>query len=447
MKPAHLIIFTLAFCLGSCNSYKQLLLDAEKYEAGGMKEEALSIYSQIHNDDPRQVDAHISFNRLGEEIMNRYLASMRMSITAGSFDNAIETYHEAVALASQYRATGIEVSDQFEMHYNAARTGKADQLYDRAEVLVLEGRYEAAQNLLDEIYKYNRNHERAEYLELISELYPSYNRGVKAMGLGLYKEAYHHFIQVTCKDIEFKDAWERQNDCVEEGSYTLSYVPIHHYGAAKSIEVAIGAGVQQQVLELKDPFVKLLDRNNLTTLIDEQMNSMSAHFDEDAAIEVGKFKGAQYVLTGELVQYSNELGKVNFEYKKGYLGNSVDAKKVRYTEYAQSRRLEAHFKFQLLDAETGEVFVSQTIPFEGINWARYLDFDGNTSNLYAGEWKYTFLGSKLDEVYNSKEDKASMEKLASGSKTPISKTEFDNQLVLFIGDLVAQKISEFEPSK
>ena len=60
---------------------------------------------------------------------------------------------------------------------------------------------------------------------------------------------------------------------------------------------------------------------------------------------------------------------------------------------------------------------------------------------------YTFLGSKLDEIYNSNEDKVSMEKLASGSRTPISKAEFDNQLVFFIGDLVAQKISEFEPSK
>lgn len=445
MRPALLIIFAFAISLGSCNSYKQLFLDAEKYEQGGMKEEALKLYTQIRAQDPHNVDAHISLNRIGDEIMNRYLADMRMSMTSGSFDNAMDTYHIALEFASKYRASGVSFFEQFEVQYNAARSGKADQLYNRAEVMVMEGRYEAAQDVIDKVYQFAPNHEQAEYLELLSELYPSYNRGVKAMDLGLNREAYNHFIQVTCKDIEFKNAWQLQNECVERGSYTISYVPIHHSGTEKSIEIAVGAGVQQQVLGLKDPFIHLLDRNNLSALIDEQMSSMSAHFDEEEAIEAGKFKGARYVLTGELVQYFNVLGPVSYEHKKGYLGDNVEAKKVRYTEYAQGRRIEAHFKYQLLDAETGQVFISQAVPFEGLDWAQYVDFDGNAANLYAGEWKYTFLGSKLDEVYNTAEDKELMQKMATGSRIPISKVEFDNRLVLFIGELVAQQISEFEP--
>ena len=91
------------------------------------------------------------------------------------------------------------------------------------------------------------------------------------------------------------------------------------------------------------------------------------------------------------------------------------------------------------------MFISQAVPFEGMDWAQYVDFEGNAANLYAGEWKYTFLGSKLDEVYNTAEDKELMQKMATGSRIPISKVEFDNRLVLFIGELVAQQISEFEP--
>lgn len=445
MKPSRLIILTLAVLLTGCTSYKQMFSDAQKYEQGGMKEEALELYSHIYTQDDGQIDAHIALNRIGGEIMNRYLADMRMSITMGNFDNAMDTYHEAVSFASEYRGTGIEFSDQFDVNYNAARAGKADQLYNRAEVLVMEGRYEDAQDVLDEVFRYDRNHEKAEYLELLSELYPSYNRGVKAMDLGLYKEAHNHFEQVTCRDIEFKDAWQLQQECVNRGSYTISYVPIHHSGIEKSMEVAVGAGIQQQVLGLKDPFIKLLDRNNLSTLIEEQINSMSAHFDESAAIEAGKFKGAQYVLTGELVQYSNVLGPVNYEHRKGYLGDNVEAKKVRYVQYARGRKLEAHFKYQLLNAETGEVYISQTVPFEGEDWAQFIDFEGNPENLYAGEWKYTLLGSKLDEVYNAPEEKEKIDQLATGSREPISKVEFDNRLVLFIGDLVAQQISDFEP--
>jgi tetratricopeptide (TPR) repeat protein len=443
MKSLLSLVLFCLIALLSCSPSKQLMSDAAMYEQSGMTKEAFDLYKQAYQVKPSNVDAHIAARKLGDKMLNDLLLQMQWANTKGEFEKAMDIFVQTESFYSTNKYLGLMMPSQFSQVYEEARTGKVNQLYTEAEALVLEGNFDKAQNLIQLLLRYDRNHEKAEYLSILAELYPSYTKGEKAKALGLYKEAYFHFKAVTDVDIEFKDAWNQQQQCAELAAYTLAYIPIHKSGLENEIEIALGTAVNQSILALNDPFIKLLDRQNMATLIQEQQVSMSAFFDEDKALAAGRFEGAKYVITGEIIGYSNQLGRKIADEKKGYLGKTIVAPKVRYQEYSQNRVLTASFKFQVLNTETGQILLTETIPFTESDATNYIVFDGDASSLYAGDWKFGLLGSRTDVVYNSKE--AEVDKKLAARREPYSKVEMDYLFIDYVGHIVANKIAKFQP--
>jgi hypothetical protein len=277
----------------------------------------------------------------------------------------------------------------------------------------------------------------------MSQIYPNYNAGVKAMELELWRDAYDYFNEVAKLDADFKDVLKLREQCLNKAKFTIAYVPILKPEIDDAIESSVSAFVKQKVLALQSPFIELVERESLEAMLQEQMNSMNAAFDQNDVIEAGKLAGARYIITGELIMYEHKTSPQRALEKKAYLGSNVDDKKVRYTEYRLGRGIDASFRYKILDAETGKIYAAEIIPYierDNVVWS---DFEGDYSRLYPGEWKWQLMNSNEDVVLIDKRDELMGQ--FTGRKGPISELEMRMKMMDEIGAKVAIAVKNFRP--
>ncbi|HRO99585.1 MAG TPA: hypothetical protein PLN54_09155 [Flavobacteriales bacterium] len=75
------------------------------------------------------------------------------------------------------------------------------------------------------------------------------------------------------------------------------------------MEAQLAASVKAALLDLKDPFLVLVDRDNTDAILAEQRRQMSGVFDDRYTLETGQLLGARYVLTAKLLRFDDVLFK------------------------------------------------------------------------------------------------------------------------------------------
>jgi hypothetical protein len=88
---------------------------------------------------------------------------------------------------------------------------------------------------------------------------------------------------------------------MNKSKVTIAYLLVDNPDVDGAIETATGASIKNAILGLKDPFIELLDRENIDHLLGEQIKGMSGLIDEKTAIQAGRLTGARYLLTGEVL--------------------------------------------------------------------------------------------------------------------------------------------------
>ena len=148
--------------------------------------------------------------------------------------------------------------------------------------------------------------------------------------------------------------------------------------------------------ETNDPFLKVVDRENLQRILEEQRLSLSGVLDEQTAVRVGNLMGAQAVLMGTLVDYREEAGELKRSTRDGYESYRVEQinketgekyfvtkyKPVRYSEFYQENKVYLSFNYRLVSLETGEVLVSKVVDRQEEDHMYYADYQGNRDLLF-----------------------------------------------------------------
>ncbi|MBK7296277.1 MAG: hypothetical protein IPI91_06270 [Flavobacteriales bacterium] len=147
--------------------------------------------------------------------------------------------------------------------------------------------------------------------------------------------------------------------------------------------------------ETKDPFLKIVDRENMERILEEQRLGLSGVVDEQTAVRVGNLMGAKAVLMGEIVDYREETGKTRSSTKDGFASYQVTRvnaegqkyletkyKPVNYTEYQQTNKVVLSFSYRLVSLETGEVLVSKIVDRTVNDDLYYATYDGDKNTLF-----------------------------------------------------------------
>jgi tetratricopeptide (TPR) repeat protein len=425
----------------ACNSHKKALSEAQVLRATGQHQLAFDRYFAIYSAEPTEIEAYRGLKETGGYLVNMGYAQVQMLVGQERFEAALNALDDAERFYNQH--TWLELQRPFyaQTIRQEIHQALADSNFALAQDAVERERWEDARMYLNTARRYDRKKEEIEYLDLMIRILPDYKRGQKAMELKLYQEAYGFFEKVSRIDADFGDVLNLMDECLALGRITLAVVQLPQDSGTRVQDRALVSSVKQALLARNNPFIRLVSRDDLDFLLEEQRNSMMGTFDERALIEAGKLLGAEYIILGDLLKYDLKTTLTRNQAQKGYAGRNVLAKKVEYFEKESTLSLEALYRYTLVRAETGEVLAAENITFyeeDVIHWAEYM---GDQVSLHPGNWNFIGLPSLQDKVHF--DHKPALDQLLKARNRHVPASDFENRFFDQVGSEVAIRVSSF----
>jgi tetratricopeptide (TPR) repeat protein len=425
----------------ACNPHKKTLADASSLRQAGMHQDAFTRYLSIYRQDPSVTEALIGLRETGNVIVNRRFSEVQMLHGQGRHSEALTALSGAESFLNENRWLDLKPPFYANGLREEINRALARQHYANAEAAVKNERWSEAREQLASARRFDRNLPEIEYLDRMIRILPDFRKGEKAMELRLYQEAYGFFEKASQIDADFRNVLILMDECVRLGRITATVIQINRDKTPSAVDRSLITSVKQNILQSNNPFIRLVARDDLDFLLEEQRNSMSGAFDESAVIEAGRLLGAEYVILGELLRYDLETEIVRQTQQKGYAGRNILARKVEYTEIESRRSLNAVYRYYLVRSETAEVVAAENIPFfkeEVLHWA---EFDGDHNSLHPGNWNQIGVPSLQDRVFV--DQKYRLDQLLRANATHTPGPEFEREFVTLAGVEVAERINAY----
>jgi tetratricopeptide (TPR) repeat protein len=401
MKPlaSFILLGTLtAFTAVSCTGSKSLAKKGAKLDASGLYAEAADMYLQSLVRNTRNVDAKIGLKKTGQQLLNDKLSAFFKAFGVGdSKEEAVNAYLGAKNYADRVGQYGVvlDIPANYTTDFNEVKGRYLMELYERGQALMAEKDYKGAETVFAKITALEPSFKDSGKLQDIAYLEPLYVSGKEALEQNHYRKAYDDLSKVITKDASYKDALALRNEAVEKGRYAIAVLPFA--GTNKDQAARVQALSTTSLTEIKDPFIKVVDRENIERILAEQRLGLSGVVDEATAVQAGKLMGAHAVLMGTLIDYREETGTLKRSTKDGFQSYQLKVpdpanpghmmlvtkyKPTRYTQYQQVNKVYCSFSYKLVSLETGEVLLSKLVDRTASDQADYATYDGDKNTLW-----------------------------------------------------------------
>ena len=441
-----LVIFTTVL-LVSCSTYKSQLQDAKEYEEARMYSKALSLYSELLVRKETK-EALIGKKRVVEALIREnYDGPIRMLCMQDKLCEAEQLYSELSTFVEKNKSLDVKEPYGLKDFIVQSKRNYCESLYKQAESDVLAFKYDEARVKLNIIRSFFEDFPNLNYLESLCVLYPNYYLATKSMEEGRLRDAYKALKRIESVDPSFKDSKQMLESCLKQGRITVAYVAVDRENVNNDVEKEMGAHVMQSLLDNKDPFLTLLDRDYTSRLLEEQKLGMSGLYDEKTLIQAGKLVGAQYILLGEIIEYSADQKLNDYGFKKGYLGKTIGDTKVKYRQWNKKFSLQMKYRISMVDSETGETLFNSVYPLNKMSELDWAEYNGDYKMVYPGDWNWELIKTGEDRVDISKYN--DLQKLFNqkpmGNELNQLRTNFMIELSGFVKRGVETKIIEVTP--
>lgn len=424
----------MALVLLGCTGSKPMAKRAVKLDQAGMYAEAADMFLGAVQRNPRNIDAKIGLKRTAQLVLEDRLSDFfKASAMGDDRRTAVRTYLEAMAYRDRVERTGVklEVPDHYRTDFDRVKGEHLMTLYQEGQELLEREDYQGAEKLFAEIAKLEPDYKDASSLQTVAYLEPLYRAGKADLEKGLYRKAYSEFDRIMEKDPGYKDAARLRQEAVTKGQYSIAVVPFTTTGRREDVASRLQAQVMTGLTSTRDPFLRIVDRENMERILEEQRLGLSGVVDEQTAVRVGNLMGAQAVLMGTLIEFREEPGQLRRSTKNGFESYRVQRtnsetgekyfetryKAVRYTEYFQENKVHVSFSYRLVSLETGEVLMSQVVDRDASDHIYYAAYDGNRDLLLPARNNAPDLGQRarndLRSLLNASRELKSMAGLAS----------------------------------
>jgi hypothetical protein len=441
-----LVIFTTVL-LVSCSTYKSQLQDAKEYEEARMYSKALSLYSELLVRKETK-EALIGKKRVVEALIREnYDGPIRMLCMQDKLCEAEQLYSELSTFIEKNKSLDVKEPYGLKDFIVQSKRNYCESLYKQAETDVLAFKYDEARVKLNIIRSFFNDFPNLDYLENLCVLYPNYYLATKSIEEGRLRDAYKALKRIESVDPSFKDSKQMLESCLKQGRITVAYVAVDRENVNNDVEKEMGAHVMQSLLDNKDPFLTLLDRDYTSRLLEEQKLGMSGLYDEKTLIQAGKLVGAQYILLGEIIEYSADQKLNDYGFKKGYLGKTIGDTKVKYRQWNKKFSLQMKYRISMVDSETGETLFNSVYPLNKMSEVDWAEYNGDYKMVYPGDWNWELIRTGEDHVDIAKYN--DLQKLFNqkpmGNELNQLRTNFMIELSGFVKRGVETKIIEVTP--
>ena len=394
----------------ACSGSKSYAKKASKLDQAGLYAEAAEMYLQSVQRSQKNVDAKIGLKKTGQMLLNDKLSEFFKFANMGTKADAVDAYLNAKLYQERVDRLGVklEIPDHYRTEFEKIKGEHLVELYNEGQALMEKQDFKNAEAVFASIARLEPNYKDATSLQTVAYLEPLYRTGKSDLEAGHYRKAYEGFSKVIEKDAAYKDANSLRNECLAKGQYSIAVLPFKNTSTRPEMAPKVQEYAMTALTETKDPFIKLVDRENMDRILEEQRLGMSGVVDEQTAVRVGNLMGAQAVLMGTLIDYREEPGTLKRSTKDAYESYRVKKKDpvtgeemlitqykpVKYQEYYQENKVYVSFSYRLVSLETGEVLMSKVVDRQAEDNVYYANYEGNKDLLHPARNGVVDLGDR-----------------------------------------------------
>jgi tetratricopeptide (TPR) repeat protein len=395
----HIFFFTMVtLSFTACQNSKYYTKMAIKQETAGLVTEAAQNYYNALLKNRSNVDAQIGMKKSGQLVLNSLLNDFAKQKNFGSEKDAVYAYLEAKAYKDKIQRLGVNllIPDYYESDFQTSKNSYLMKLYEEGTSLLEEQKYVEAEKRFEEICKLDADYKDTKELGEIAYLQPLYVEGKKLMDNGTYRQAYNNFQKILNRNSNFRDTQQLSNECLEKGRYTIAIMNFDNATTIPGVDATMSAYALSALSSIKDPFVRVVDRSSMDAVLAEQKLQLSGVIDERTAVSVGQIVGAQALLTGTVLSYTENVGSLRTKNREAYTAyqekylNKEDGKyyyqtkykPTSYTEYYNSNSVNVSIQYKLIDLVTGQIIKTEVINKEMKDEVLYGKYNGELANLF-----------------------------------------------------------------
>jgi len=211
----------------------------------------------------------------------------------------------------------------------------------------------------------------------------------------------------------------------------------------------------------KNPFIKIIDRVHIETVLNEQELGLSGLVDSQTAAKAGDLFGAKALLVGRLVSYDAKFSAPKATKKKGwesYKQKKYNAatkeydlvtkySKVKYNLFQGISYVNLTIEYKLISTETGEILATNLFTDKREDNVRYIEFDGNTKNLVSGTWVSSQTDSESDRKNTGYKDRKNIQGLLKANKNLRSKADLMSIALKNVSAKAVSEINSYNPEE
>ncbi|MFW5708557.1 MAG: tetratricopeptide repeat protein, partial [Bacteroidota bacterium] len=263
--------------------------------------------------------------------------------------------------------------------------------YKEGTLLLINEDFDAAAEALGDVYNVNPGYldVRVQYIQARNE--PVYRQANRNLREGKCRTAYFGYEQIL-DDAggNYKEAATYRNQALECAAF-----PIAIHSNRMPGNTAVGADFEnvviQQILDTKDPFIKIHRLPALNQRIHRSFLSTTGALNKNLLRELHDRHGIKAVLVVNFSHYHKSGEKVERKEKTGFerLSFTSEAgeiayrdRQVKYNEFRRMNQIDITMNLQLISTTNGEILLSQRFNQSEKDEANYATYDGETKNLY-----------------------------------------------------------------
>ncbi|MCG9881780.1 MAG: penicillin-binding protein activator LpoB [Bacteroidia bacterium] len=398
MKKTFFLFLAISLFI-ACDPTKQYMKQGNQAYLLGDMDAAANYYYNVLLLKPNMLEAKQALQQSGGMVLQNKFSAFNKYVIEKEDEKAIKQYLSCKKYYAKCQSVGVELPwvSMYDPIYEDLKNEFVSAQYDMGLEHMRANRYDQAEAVFTKISEIDSTYKDATVLRLKSILEPLYQHGQKMMELEQYKEAFRDFEKVIKLDRTYKNALNLREEALKKASVGLGVLPVQNQTRMQGFDSRLYQQLIATLVQNKNPFLKVVDRSSLESMLREQSLGMSGMIDPESAAKAGKIIGLKYVLmtaisdlvfedngvqSDSLVAYEAYSGQI-----PGTLPNSLPQtvtrfKKVKYFDQSQKRRLYYRVFYQLVSTQTAQVVASDVISEEMSDEVHYASYQGNVNALY-----------------------------------------------------------------
>jgi len=434
-----LLLFLFLLHLMACDSSLKFVKIADKQATEGNNSDAADNYYSAFFINPKNTKAKLGLQKNAQMVLDAKFSAFGKHIISGDNEDALRQYNYCKDYFNHLKNIGIDLNwlTLYDQLYEETKQEFIGKQYDIGLGLINENKFDKAELAFDRILEVDSSYKNISVLRIQSVVEPLYYQGLKYLEVKNYKAAHKVFGQVASFDKTYKQTMQLLNESLQKASLPIAAILVSKKTFTNQEDSSFYQLLLDRLRNSKNPFLKIIDRNNLENQLKEKAFEINEIIDAETASKAGKLIGAKYFLLIDInevifdemkptttVETAYESFSQRVVNETGDAQSVIKFKKVNYKETKQYRKVATKVFYQLVSVQSGQIVSSEVFSDEAFDVHVYARFDGNKDNLYpslpAGNFMPTAPKEWTDKFYELNRNIASQQSLANKTYETIS---------------------------